>query len=138
MNKQQILDKNQPQKKSKRILIAEDDKFHAQIYRLNLSKEGYDIVLAADGRQTMEEARRQKPNLILLDLLMPVKDGFEVLQELKSDANLKNIKIIVLTNLGDKKDIEEVRKFGVSDFLVKANISITEMVAKVKYTLGDS
>ena len=138
MDKQQTLDKNQPQKNPKRILIAEDDKFQSQIYRLSLSKEVYDIVMAADGRQTMEEARRQKPDLILLDLLMPVKDGFEVLQELKDDPNLKNIKIIVLTNLGDRKDLEEVRRLGVSDFLVKANISIAEMVAKVKAILGDS
>lgn len=114
------------------ILVAEDDKYYGNIYKVKLAKEGFDVEVATDGEQALKAARERKPDLILLDLIMPVKDGFATLEELKSDANLKSIKAVVLSNLGQDEDIKKAKKLGAADYLIKTNLPIQEMVAKVK------
>lgn len=116
----------------KYILVAEDDKFYANIYRTKLTKEGYEVVVVGDGAQAMKLARQKKPDLILLDIVMPVKDGFETLKELKADANLKSVKVIVLSNLGQEEDIKKAKELGAVDYIVKANVSIGQMMSKIK------
>ena len=116
----------------KYILVAEDDKFYANIYRTKLTKEGYEVVVVGDGAQAIKLARQKKPDLILLDLVMPVKDGFETLKELKADANLKSVKVIVLSNLGQEEDIKKAKELGAVDYIVKANVSIGQMMSKIK------
>jgi len=118
------------------VLVAEDDKFYGNIYKVKLTKEGYDVIVADNGEVAMEEVKKNKPDLILLDLIMPIKDGLETLKELKNDPKLKAIKVIVISNLGQEEDIVKAKSLGADDYFIKSNISIQEMVDKVKYFLG--
>ena len=123
--------------KNKFILVAEDDRFYANIYNTRLTREGYDVVVASDGEQALKIARDRKPDLILLDLILPVKDGFETLEELRADNELKNVKVVVLSNLGQEADVQRVKKLGVEAYLVKTDLSIQEMIDKVKSCLSE-
>lgn len=116
----------------KYILVGEDDKFYANIYKIKLAKEGFEVEVVGDGAQVLASARKRKPDLILLDLIMPVKDGFETLKELKADPKLKDIKVVVSSNLGQQEDIAKTAKMGALDYLTKANLSIQEMVDKIR------
>jgi CheY-like chemotaxis protein len=117
------------------VLVAEDDKFYASIYQTKLEREGYRVLIAKDGAETLKMLETNKPDLLLLDLIMPVKDGFETLKELRALPLHKDLRVIVFSNLGQEDDIERVRQFGVIDYLVKTNISIQEMIDKVKQHL---
>lgn len=125
----------EPSKKKKYILVAEDDKFYANIYKTKFSKEGYEVAVVGDGQKLLDEVRSRQPDLILLDLIMPVMDGFEALEKLKADSKLKNIKVLVSSNLGQAEDIKRARDLGAVDYLTKATMSIQQMVDKVKETL---
>ncbi|KKR81119.1 MAG: Response regulator receiver protein [Candidatus Daviesbacteria bacterium GW2011_GWA1_41_61] len=116
----------------KYILVGEDDKFYANIYKIKLAKEGFDVEVVGDGEQVLTSARQKKPDLILLDLIMPVKDGFETLKELKADPKLKDIKVVVSSNLGQEEDIKKTVQLGAVDYLTKANLSIQEVVDKIR------
>ncbi len=113
------------------ILITEDEEFLASILNSKLIKAGYKTVKAKDGDEAIRFAIETKPDLILLDLMIPVMDGFEVLRKLKDDPILKNIKVIVMSNLGQDEDIQKAKNLGAADYLVKSNHSIQEMVACV-------
>lgn len=116
----------------KYILVAEDDSFYSNIYKFKLNKEGFLVETATNGDEALKLIRERKPDLILLDLIMPIKDGFETLRELKDDPALKDIKVIVISNLGQDEDITRTKEMGAQDYLVKANMSIQEMMDKVK------
>ncbi len=117
---------------SKSILVVEDDQFYSNIFKKKLTLEGFNVILAADGEQCMKAVREQPCNLILLDMVMPVKDGIQTLKELKADEGLKNIPVIILSNLGQEADIDETKKLGAADYIVKSNMSIHDMVEKVR------
>lgn len=117
------------------VLVAEDDKFYASIYQAKLEREGYRVAIARDGVETIKMVGEQSPDLLLLDLIMPVKDGFETLKELRAKPDTKDLKVIVFSNLGQEDDIDRVKEMGVTDYLVKTNISIQEMIEKVKQHL---
>lgn len=121
---------------AKFILVAEDDRFYANIYRIKLTKEGYEVAVVGNGAMALALAQRKTPDLILLDLIMPVKDGFETLKELKADPKLKDVKVLVLSNLGQVDDIQKARDLGAVDYLIKSNVSIHEVVEKVKKYLS--
>ena len=121
----------------KHILVAEDDRAYAHIYEVKLTQEGFDVTIAADGEQALVAAKKHRPDLILLDLIMPGKDGFETLHDLKKDPNLASIPVIAFSNLGQDEDIERTKKLGVADYLIKTNLSVHEMVEKVKEHLKD-
>jgi two-component system phosphate regulon response regulator PhoB/two-component system alkaline phosphatase synthesis response regulator PhoP len=114
-----------------KILVAEDDKFLANAYRVKLTKSGYEVVIAQDGNQTLEALKTFKADLILLDLMMPVKDGFTTLQEIKSDPSLKNIPVIIASNLGQKEDIDRGLALGARDYVVKSDLSLDELIKKI-------
>lgn len=115
-----------------KILIAEDDKFLGRIYEVKLNKEGYEIVRAVDGEEAVAKAISEKPGLILLDLVMPKKDGFTVLAELKANPEVQNIPVIILSNLGQESDKKKGIELGAEDYLVKANLSIEDMMTKIR------
>lgn len=115
-----------------KVLIIEDDKFLSKIYATKLKKEGIEAEFALNGEEGMKMMKENKPELILLDLIMPKMDGFAVLEEVKKDAKLKKIPILVLSNLGQEEDIQKAKKLGVKDFIVKSDASIQEVVAKIK------
>ena len=115
------------------ILLCEDEEFVARSYIRKLTLEGFSVVHAHNGADGLKQIYELKPDLVILDLLMPVKTGFEVLAELQnSEESIRNIPVIVASNLGQRVDIEEAQKLGAKDFLIKSNISLKELVEKVR------
>jgi len=115
-----------------KILLIEDDSFISHAYTDGLGRAGFEMIAASNGEEGIEKIKSENPNLILLDLIMPIKNGFEVLEEIKKDDNLKNIPVIILSNLGQKSDIEKGKTLGAVDYMVKANFSMEEVVKKIK------
>ena len=119
-----------------KILIVEDDPFLAEMYSTKINQEGFEVESAGDGKEAVEKARSTNPDVILLDIVLPKMDGFEVLQKIKKDPTLQHIKVIVLTNLGQKEEVEKGIELGADDYIVKAHFTPTEVVNKVKKILS--
>lgn len=117
---------------AKKILIIEDDKFLRELIGQKLLKEGYDIIEAVDGEKGIKSIKDEKPDLILLDLILPGMDGFEVLTKIKEDAGIAQVPVIILSNLGQKDDIEKGLKMGAVDYLIKAHFTPGEIIDKIK------
>lgn len=122
---------------AKKILIIEDDKFLRELIAQKLLKDNYDIAEAVDGEAGMKSVKEEKPDLILLDLILPGIDGFEVLARVKADPMLSQIPVIILSNLGQKDDIERGLKMGAVDYLIKAHFTPAEIISKIKGVLGE-
>lgn len=120
---------------AKTILIIEDDKFLRELIAQKLRKEGYEVSEAIDGEEGIKKVREEKPDLILLDLILPGIDGFEVLLKIKDDLVLAQIPVIILSNLGQKEDIERGLKLGAIDYLIKAHFTPGEIIDKIKNAL---
>lgn len=119
----------------RKILIVEDDKFLRDLISKKLSSEGFEISSAVDGEQGISTAKEFMPELILLDLILPGIDGFEVLAQLKTDTLTANIPVIILSNLGQREDVEKSLKLGAVDYLVKAHFTPNEIIEKIKSVL---
>src|SRR3989338_7437494 len=117
------------------ILLVEDDVFLADIYQKKFDMEGYKVTLADNGEKAVVDAKKKKPDIILLDILLPKLDGFAVLEKLKADPATKEIPVILLTNLGQKDDVEKGLDAGAVDYLIKAHFKPSEIVDKVKKVL---
>jgi len=117
------------------VLIVEDDKFLSSAYRLKFTKAGYEVMLAMDGSEGMTILSTFTPDIILLDLVMPVKDGFTMLSELKASEAYKNIPVIITSNLSQKEDIDKAKGMGAMDFIIKSDISLDDLVTKVQKIL---
>jgi|ERR1700722_10260743 len=115
----------------KKIFVAEDDKFLASAYRLKLTKAGFDVRIARDGQELLDLLKTDIPDLIILDIIMPVKDGFITLQELKTNASWSRIPVIVASNLGQKEDIDKAMNLGANDFFVKSDLSLQGVMQKI-------
>ena len=114
-----------------KILIVEDDPFLSSLTAGRLEKEGYKISLAVDGTQALKMLETDIPDLILLDIIMPGMNGFEVLKTMKANPKLKDILVVVFSNLGQEHEMEEGKKLGADDFLVKAKFTLKEVVDKI-------
>ena len=123
---------NTENNKKTKILLAEDDKFISRAYKDGLERAGFNLILASDGEEAVKLIKTEKPDLVLLDVIMPLKNGFEVLEEVKKDPETKDIPVIVLSNLGQDSDIAKGRSLGAVDYLVKANFTMAEVVEKIK------
>ena len=121
-----------------KILLVEDDNFLVEMYTTKFELEGFQVVSAEDGVKGIEMAKSEKPDIILLDILMPRLDGFGVLDELKKDSQLKDIPVILLTNLGQKEDIKKGFEKGAAGYLIKAHFMPSEVVDKIKKILEES
>ena len=119
----------------KKILIAEDDNFLTSAYKVKLKREGFDVQVAGDGEQALLDLKTFIPDIILLDLVMPIKDGFAVLEEVKKDPNLKDIPVVVMSNLGQKEDIDRARALGAREYFIKTDIQLKDMAQKIKALL---
>lgn len=117
------------------ILLVEDDTFLSGMYVTKLTHEGFDVQLATDGEEAVRQARAVLPDIVLLDIVLPKKDGFHVLEEIKTDETTKDIPVILLTNLGQKDDVDRGLKLGAKDYLIKAHFMPSEVVQKVKETI---
>lgn len=117
------------------ILLAEDDTFLSGMYVTKLTMEHYTVELATDGAMALDKARELHPDLLLLDVLMPKMNGFDVLRQLKGDPATADIPVILLTNLGQKSDVQEGLDLGAADYLIKAHFMPSEVVEKIKRLL---
>lgn len=126
------------QKMAQKVLIAivEDDKFLRELITRKLTQEGYKISDAIDGEEGIEKIKKEKPKLILLDLILPGIDGFNVLSQLKGNSKLSNIPVIILSNLGQREDVEKGLKLGAVDYLIKAHFTPGEIIEKIRKTLN--
>lgn len=120
---------------NKKILVVEDDKFLRKVYESKLPKEGFSVVSAPDGEAGLAALKKEQPDLVLLDLIMPKMTGFDFLIEVKKDQKLAKIPILVLSNLGQEEDTLRAKSLGASDFLIKSNFSIKEVVEKIRQYL---
>jgi DNA-binding response OmpR family regulator len=118
------------------VLVAEDDEFMLKVHKKKMDMEGFEVLLARNGQEALDMARAKKPDIILLDIIMPVKDGFEALKEFKADPELKKIKVVVLSNLGQEEDKMRAADMGAADYFVKANVSFQEIISITKRHLG--
>lgn len=120
---------------AKTILIIEDDKFLRELIAQKLLKEDYRVSEAVDGEEGIRKIKEEKPDLILLDLILPGIDGFEVLTKMRDDPEISSIPAIILSNLGQKEDVERGLKLGAKDYLIKAHFTPGEIIEKIKKAL---
>jgi DNA-binding response OmpR family regulator len=118
-----------------KILVVEDDKYLSGAYKVKLLKMGFDVRTAADGEEALTVLTEFVPDLILLDLVMPKKDGFATLEEIKKNDKWKSIPVLIATNLGQKEDVDRGMKLGAVDYMVKTDTSVDDFVNKVKSIL---
>jgi DNA-binding response OmpR family regulator len=119
----------------KTIFIIEDDTFLQSLIARKLSKENFKIQTAATGEDGLKNMEAAVPDLLLLDLLLPGVDGFEVLARMRTDPRLRNVRVMVFSNLSEDKDIKRAKDLGVIDYLVKANFTLDELASRIKEVL---
>lgn len=122
--------------KRKYILIVEDDEFISDVYQRKLLLEGFEVALAKDGEEALRTIRERRPDLVLLDIMIPLKDGFQVLSGLRVDAGLSDIRVVVMSNLSQGKDIAHAKELGALDYIVKSNIALSDMVQRIRKALS--
>ena len=118
-----------------KILIIEDDDFLRSLAVTKLEKEGFTVTTAANGQEGLDQITASLPDLIILDLMLPIMSGFDVLKSIKENDLTKNIKVIVFSNLGEESDIKTCMDLGANDYLIKANFTLDELVEKIKELL---
>jgi DNA-binding response OmpR family regulator len=118
-----------------KVLIVEDEEVLLKVLKEKLEKSGYDVATAVDGEAALIRAKDSNPDVIVLDLLLPKKNGFEVLEELKKDEALKVIPVVVVSNLGEDNDIKRALALGAADYYVKSEHPINEIIEKIKHVL---
>lgn len=118
-----------------KVCVIDDDNDIREIYRMKLALEQYDVIIATNGAEGLEVIRKNNPDIILLDLEMPVKNGIEVLRELGSDANLSKIPVVILSNVDDEKAFKEVGKFETRFYLIKSLTTPQKVVDIVREVL---
>ena len=121
---------------SKKILIIEDDNFLQGLASRKLQSEGYTVLAVPDSVGAFKILESAIPDLILLDLLLPGVDGYEILRQVRQNEKTKNIPVIVFSNLSDEKDIIKAKDLGIHEFMVKANFTLDELTKKIKTLLG--
>lgn len=119
------------------ILIVEDDKFLRELIVQKLIREKYEVSEAVDGEQGIKKIKEEKPSLVLLDLILPGIDGFEVLSRMRDEPSISSIPVIILSNLGQKEDVERGLKLGAADYLIKAHFTPGEIIEKIKKALKE-
>jgi DNA-binding response OmpR family regulator len=119
----------------KHILLVEDDEFLAELYATKLNLEGFEVSLASDGEKGVKMIKERTPDLVLLDIVLPKMDGFEVLARIKENDKTKNVPVILLTNLSQKDEVKKGLDLGASDYLIKAHFMPSEVIRKIKQFL---
>src|SRR6185437_2418903 len=119
-----------------KILIVEDDSILLEMYRDKFIHENFSVITAQNGKEGLEKAIELKPNIILLDLMMPVMSGQQMLIKLRQFPQFKRLPVIVLTNAGEVENIRETKRYDdACDFLIKSNVSVEDVVKKVRFWL---
>jgi CheY-like chemotaxis protein len=120
----------------KKVLIVEDDNFVAEVYSTKLMEMGHEIRIAQNGEEGLKMVGEDRPDLILLDIIMPVMGGIEMLASLKEKEEWKKIPVILLTNVGEKESVQKVQSLGVQDYLIKSHFTPAEVIEKIEGVLG--
>lgn len=118
-----------------KLLLIEDDKFFQKFYAFKLKEQNFEIEIAADGVEGIAKMLQTLPNLVLLDLIMPNKDGFEVLSEKAKNPTIANIPVIVFSTLGQEQDIERAKKLGAKDYINKSFFDFATLLSKINAQL---
>lgn len=113
---------------TKKILIVEDEEYIAEMYKLKLEIAGYDVRIAPDGVEGVRQVHEYRPDLVLLDLIMPNKDGYQVIKEIREDSKVSKTKILILSNLGQKEEIERGLSLGADGFFIKAHLTPSQLL----------
>ncbi len=123
-----------------RLLLVEDDQFLRELMLTKLKREGFSVLVAVDGREGLDVIIRERPALVLLDVILPGIDGFSVLQQTRasSDPKVAKIPVILLSNLGQDSDVQKGRQLGATDYLIKANLTIDEIIKKIRKYIPES
>jgi DNA-binding response OmpR family regulator len=121
----------------RKILIVEDDIALYNMYSTELQLRGFEVVNVSNGGQAVDAVRKEKPDLILLDVMLPEKNGLDILEELKQDDELKNYKVVMLTNYGTDENISRAVELGAEDYIMKYNIVPSELSGKVQSIMGE-
>jgi DNA-binding response OmpR family regulator len=124
--------------KGKKILLVEDDDALANVYIMRLNAEGFDVKRVANGEDALAAAKEHKPDLVLLDAMMPKVSGFDVLDILRNTPETANLKIIMLTALSQESDKQRAQGLGVDDYLVKSQVVISDVIDRIKYHLSQN
>ncbi len=119
----------------KRILLVEDDDALANVYLIRLQAESFDVLRVANGEEALATALKYHPDLVLLDVMMPKVSGFDVLDILRNTPETSNVKVVMLTALGQESDIERAKALGVNDYLVKSQVVIADVVERIRQQL---
>ncbi|MDA1169181.1 MAG: response regulator [bacterium] len=119
------------------IYVVEDDSFISNMYQTKLRNAGYTVEIALDGEEAWNRLQQDPlPDLVLLDVVLPKKDGFEILEDLRKNEKLKDLAVILLTNLGQKPDVERGIKLGADDYIIKAHYTPSEVMEKIEKVLS--
>lgn len=114
------------------VLIIEDDSYISDMYKIKLESENFEVIIANNGLEGIKTLEKRRPNIVLLDVVMPQMDGFSVLKTIKKNPKLKEIPIVLLTNLSQKENVEKGFELGAAGYIIKAHFTPSEVVAKIK------
>ena len=131
---EEVIEKEE-NKTGARVLLVEDDDFLRKICRTKMEREGFNVSVAINGKEALKKIIEGDPQIVLLDIILPIMDGFEVLKRVKEDPSKSSVPIIMLTNLGQESEIEKGFKLGAEDYIVKAHLTVGEIIEKVKEIL---
>jgi len=120
----------------KKILLAEDDPFIVDIYTTKLKQAALEVEVVSEGDEVLEKVRQYKPDLLLLDIVLPTMNGWEILRAIRQSDDLKNLPVVILSNLYQKDEVEKGLKFGALKYLIKAHYTPSEVVEEVKKILA--
>ena len=121
---------------AKKIILIEDEELMVTLLQRKLTQDGYEVSVARNGEDGLKSMREARPDLVLLDIIMPRKGGFEVMEEMQKDKDLKGIPVIVISNSGQPVEIDRAQKLGAKDWLIKTEFDPQEVVDKVKKQIG--
>lgn len=114
------------------ILLVEDDPFLIDIYTTKLKEAGFSIEVAVNGEEAIRKIKEKRPDLVVLDIVLPQIDGWEILRKIKSEPKFKNLKVIILSNLGQKEEVEKGMDLGAVKYLIKAHYTPSQVVEEIK------
>lgn len=114
------------------ILVAEDDKLIARAFKFSLTKAGFEVTNAYDGEEATEMIQKNKPDVVLLDMMMPKKTGLEVLKDIRNDKKLKKTPVLIISNVEDEKSIQKANELEVDEYLLKTSVTTKDIIHKIK------
>lgn len=120
---------------NKKIMIIEDDDFLRSLAVTKLQSSSFDVISSSNGQDGLSKLQASVPDLLILDLMLPVMNGFDVLRSIRNDQNLKNLPVIVFSNMGDEKDMKICLDLGITDYMIKSNFTLDELVEKINIVL---